>query len=155
MGDNVGQTKKRRRLTIALALAAAGLGAAPAMAAKTAKGPDAFECRFENGATWAFDKGAFRAEATSGRLAFAISGIDRKRQTARLETGKGSAALKIVRALDATHFLEVTVAGYLAITTIYDCETAGGARPAVHSRHLGIVGQPLIAQYRGLCRPRP
>jgi hypothetical protein len=56
-----------------------------------------------------------------------------------------------VQAVNATHFLEVVTEGYLNITTIYDKDEASGKYPAVHSRHLGILGQPVVTQYQGFC----
>jgi hypothetical protein len=61
----------------------------------------------------------------------------------------------VVQAVNATHFLEVATEGFLNITTIYDKdETKGGAYPAVHSRHFGIVGQPIVTQYQGFCEAK-
>jgi hypothetical protein len=56
--------------------------------------------------------------------------------------------------VNATHFLEVVTEGYLNITTVYDRDEATGKYPAVHSRHLGILGQPVIAQYQGFCEAK-
>ena len=38
--------------------------------------------------------------------------------------------------------------------TIYDKDETKGAYPAVHSRHFGIFGQPLVAQYQGYCEAK-
>ena len=64
----------------------------------------------------------------------------------------GTGTLRVVQAVSATHFLEVAGEGFLHITTIYDKDEAkGGAYPAVHSRHFGILGQPIVTQYQGFC----
>jgi hypothetical protein len=39
------------------------------------------------------------------------------------------------------------------MTTVYDKDPRrGGLHPAVHSRHLGLLGAPQIAQYQGFCK---
>jgi hypothetical protein len=43
--------------------------------------------------------------------------------------------------------------GFLNITTIYAKDEKRGVHPAVHSRHFGLFGEPLIAQYTGACKP--
>jgi len=59
-----------------------------------------------------------------------------------------------VQAVNAMHFLEVVTEGFLHITTIYDKDEARGAYPAVHSRHFGLLGQPIVTQFQGFARPR-
>ena len=66
-------------------------------------------------------------------------------------TAEGKGTLRIVRALGATHFLEVVAEGYLNMTTVYQKDEKHGVYPAVHSRHFGLFGEPLIAQYTGAC----
>ena len=75
-------------------------------------------------------------------------------QAARLLTGNagGAGTLRIVRAINANHYLEVVTEGFLNLTTIYDRDPATGTFPAVHSRHFGLLGQPVFAQYTGVCR---
>jgi hypothetical protein len=111
------------------------------------------ECSFALGGTWVYENGAFKTK-TPEPLNFTITDIDLDRQTARLITGDKSGVLKIVRALNANHFLEVVNEGFLNLTTIYDKDPATGLHPAVHSRHLGVVGQPVFAQYAGTCTGR-
>ena len=47
--------------------------------------------------------------------------------------------------------LEKTGPLAFGITTIYDKDESKGAYPAVHSRHFGILGQPIVTQYQGFC----
>ena len=68
--------------------------------------------------------------------------------------GRASSTLRAVRALNANHFLEVANEGFWNITTIYDRDPATGKYPAVHSRHFGLFGQPVFAQYAGTCVPK-
>ncbi len=69
-------------------------------------------------------------------------------------TGSGKGQLRVVRAVNANHFLEVVNEGFLNITTIYDFDPRRHAHPAVHSRHLGVLGEPVIGQYYGFCVPK-
>ena len=58
----------------------------------------------------------------------------------------------MVHAVNATHFLEVVTEGSLHITTVFDKDDAKGAYPAVHSRHFGLFGQPIVTQYQASAR---
>jgi hypothetical protein len=115
-----------------------------------AEEPKAFTCTFTNGITHAYDNGTFTAEKASP-LTFGIAAIDPKAQTAEILTRGGTGHLRLVQAVNAMHFLEVVTEGFLHVTTIYDKEEAKGAYPAVHSRHFGLFGQPLVTQYQGFC----
>jgi hypothetical protein len=115
--------------------------------------PKAFACSFTVGVTYAYEKGQFALENT-GPLAFGIAAIDLKAQTADLTTEHGTGSLRVVQAVNATHFLEVVTEGFLHITTIYDKDEVKGAYPAVHSRHFGILGQPIVTQYQGFCQAK-
>lgn len=112
--------------------------------------PKAFTCNFVNGVTHSYDNGAYTAEEASP-LAFGIAAIDARTQTAELKTRGGTGQLRIVQAVNAMHFLEVVTEGFLHVTTVYDKDEAKGAYPAVHSRHFGLFGQPLVTQYQGFC----
>ncbi|MEQ1716106.1 MAG: hypothetical protein ABL907_09005 [Hyphomicrobium sp.] len=116
--------------------------------------PLGLACRFEAGNTWSYDAGKFKSVPPSP-LTFEIAEINLEKQSAQLITDdKATGSLRIVRALNANHFLEVANEGFLNLTTIYDKDPATGTLPAVHSRHFGILGQPVFAQYAGFCTPK-
>jgi hypothetical protein len=121
-----------------------------ALAPAAAADPAGFVCTFQQGTAHAYEKGQFAAEKVAP-LSFGISAVNGAAQTAELRTERGTAALRLVQAVNATHFLEVVTEGYLNITTIYDKDEASGKYPAVHSRHLAILGQPVVTQYQGFC----
>jgi hypothetical protein len=131
---------------VALAWLALSASLSPSLADE----PKAFACTFAEGLTHSYDKGAFVAEKASP-LAFGLDAIDARAQTAELKTRGGTGHLRIVQAVNAMHFLEVVTEGFLHVTTVYDKDEAKGAYPAVHSRHFGLFGQPLVTQYRGFC----
>ncbi len=111
-----------------------------------------YACVFDMGNTWTYNDGSFKTKP-SAPLTFEIVDIDLKGQSAHLR-GKGdrkAGSVKIVRAINANHFLEVVNEGFLNLTTVYDVDPKTGKSPAVHSRHLGVIGQPVFAQYAGTC----
>lgn len=122
----------------------------PAFAADAATG---FACTFKAGSTLSYTNAKFR-RAVAKPLAFDIGSIDLAGQKAELVTTKGRGELKIVRALNANHYLEVVAEGFLNITTVYDFDVKAKAHPAVHSRHFGLFGEPVVAQYQGFCTPK-
>ena len=132
------------RLSIALVVALAAL---PARAAEEPKG---FQCNFTSGTAYVYENGVFASEK-GAPLAFGIAAINSQTQTADLKTERGTGTLKIVHAVNAMHFLEVVTEGWLHITTIFDKDDAKGTYPAVHSRHFGLLGQPIVTQYQGFC----
>ena len=117
--------------------------------------PHHLVCNFTSGTATTFEDGKFTSKSPNP-LSFQISKINLDNQTAALITKgrKAPGALKIVRAINANHFIEVVNEGYLNLTTIYDADPKSGEYPAVHSRHLGILGQPIFAQYTGFCSPK-
>lgn len=140
-----------------LALTAFAVGGGLTAAALNAEGVHSnLACKFENGTSTAVEGGVFKSQPAKP-LSFDIVDVDLEAQSARLTTGDGNGAgtLRIVRALNANHFLEVVNEGFLNLTTVYDIDAASGTYPAVHSRHLGILGQPIFAQYSGMCSALP
>jgi hypothetical protein len=114
--------------------------------------PPAIACKFTLGASWSYNAGAY-VNTPPEPLAFDVENIDVEAQSATLIIGGKPAAkpLRVIRALNANHYLEVAQEGFLNLTTIYDLDPATGTRPAIHSRHLGLLGQPIFAQYAGFC----
>lgn len=133
-------------------LAVVALGTAAGALAQD--GPQGYTCVFESGQTWTHEGGKFQS-APAATLKFDIEKIDLEKQSAKLVLeGKQTGELRIVRALNANSFLEVAQEGFLNLTTVYDKDATSGDYPAVHSRHLGLLGQPIFAQYPGTCTAR-
>lgn len=137
-----------------VAVVAGGLALAVAGGAHAAEGlPKRVTCTFASGTSLSYAAGAFQAK-TPAPLTFAIDDIDLEAQSARLDAGEDGTArgrLNVVRAINANHFLEAVTEGFLNLTTVYDKDAATGAYPAVHSRHFGLLGQPVVSQYTGSC----
>ena len=115
--------------------------------------PKAYACTFDLGAAYSFEAGKFKSEK-SGPISFEIGNVNAEIQSAELVAGGGTRPLRVVRAVNALHFLEVVGEGFLNMTTIYDRDDKTGAYPAVHSRHFGVLGQPVIGQYQGFCQTK-
>jgi hypothetical protein len=129
---------------------------ADASAARAADLPASLLCEFPSGTTSTYNAGAFSAKP-SAAVNFNIRKIDLEGQAAEIVvTGDDSPGrLAIARAVGANHFLEVVTEGYWNITTVYDLDEETKRYPAVHSRHFGLVGQPVVAQYAGSCQASP
>ncbi len=143
------------RIAFALCRGCVLMGSAWLAPATAQDEPRHFLCSFSAGTSWSYDGGSFKTQAPAS-LSFEITDIDLDGQSARLVTdGRDKpGALKIVRAINANHFLEVMNEGFLNLTTIYDKDAATGTYPAVHSRHFGLIGQPVFAQYAGTCQAK-
>ncbi len=116
--------------------------------------PRALSCTFESGSSISYAGGIYEGSPAKP-LTFDIGDVDLDGQRAVLQTGNGGKGeLRVVRAVNANHFLEVVNEGFLNITTVYDVDPQRKAHPAVHSRHLGLLGEPVIAQYYGFCAPK-
>lgn len=115
--------------------------------------PKALVCTFSNGTSVTYETGNFTSR-TASALSFSITKIDLEGQSAALTAGDGTqtVTVRIVRAVNANHFLEVVNEGFLNLTTVYDKDPKTGLFPAVHSRHLGVLGQPVFGQYTGTCK---
>ena len=134
-----------------LVVAVFGMSLSPAIAADEV--PARLACKFETGTSGSYDGGTFKSQPASA-LSFEISDINLETQSAKISVdGKVTGTLRVVRALNANHYLEDANEGFLNLTTVYDLDAAAKAYPAVHSRHFGLFGQPVFAQYTGLCSP--
>jgi len=138
-----------------LGLCVLAINALSAQAWADDQGPKHFLCDFSAGYAWSYDNGKFKSQPPKD-LSFEIGDINLDRQSATLILdGKSANTLKIVRALNANTYIEVVNEGFLNVTTIYDLDSATGKYPAVHSRHFGLFGQPIFAQYAGNCVAKP
>jgi hypothetical protein len=137
-------------MTVARSISLAIVAVLVSATATVAADPKAYVCTFPTGASNAFSNGAFKPEA-AGNVALEITDIAADQQTATLKSGGRIGGLRVVRAVNALHFLEAGGEGYLNITTVYERDGEGAAAPAVHSRHFGVLGQPVVSQYLGSC----
>jgi len=118
------------------------------------EGPKAYSCMFSEGAAFGLEQGVFKGGPTQASLVFDVTDIDMDAQTAKLRFGAREVPVKLVQAISAVHFIEVAGEGYLNLTTIYAVAGNEQSYPAVHSRHFGVLGQPVVSQYRGTCKAK-
>ena len=123
------------------------------LSAATAFAKNGYICDFPSGMVNTFENDVFQNKRAKA-LSFEIGDIDLAKQAASLVTPNGKGGLKIVRAIGANHFLEVITEGFLNITTIYGEPAGDGTFPAVHSRHIGLLGMPVVSQYLGTCKAK-
>ena len=124
-----------------------------ALPASAEEQPRAYACTFSAGTALTYDHGQF-ASRPAEPLSFEIADIALGPQTAKLVTPRGLGSLRAMQAMNAVHFIEVVTEGFLNLTTIYDRDETKGLYPAVHSRHFGLFGQPLVSQYEGFCKAK-
>lgn len=143
----------QHRFLIASAFAAMLLAMTEPSPAHAQGAQTGYACAFPRGTSQAYAKGRYRPRPAKP-ITMEIAAIDLPAQRAELITPDGKGVLRIVLAVGANHFLEVVTEGYLNITTIYAKDEKQGTYPAVHSRHFGLFGEPLIAQYTGACQAK-
>jgi hypothetical protein len=157
MATDLGKGWLAMRLDAGKLLGGAGLALLLSGAAARAEDPTGFTCTFRAGTTLTYNKAKSSFRKVGAKpLTFEVGAIDMVGQKAELTTSgsKGKGPLRIVRALNANHFLEVVGEGFLNITTVFDRDPKLGAHPAVHSRHFGLFGEPVVAQYHGNCKAK-
>lgn len=130
------------------------IGLSHAALAQEATLPKALKCAFETGNVYELKDGRFAPKA-AGAYSFEIVDIDLSTGIAMLKGKEAPSPLKIVRAIGAHHFIEVSSEGYLNLTTVYDPDPSSGRYWAAHSRHFGVLGEPLISQFAGTCAAAP
>ncbi len=100
---------------------------------------------------------ALSSRSLRSRFPFTIEDIDLDKQTAVLKAKSGAdrpGKLTVVRAINANHFIEAVNEGFLKHHRPFTTRIRPpGLYPAVHSRHFGILGQPVFGQYTGACHP--
>ena len=141
----------RAAAIFALAVAIGWAGRVPAQDATLPKG---LNCAFETGNVYEMKEGKFTPKP-AGAYGFEIVDIDLTTGIAMLKGKDAPSPLKIVRAIGAHHFIEVSSEGFLNLTTVYDPQQGSDRYPAAHSRHFGVLGEPLISQFAGSCAAKP
>jgi hypothetical protein len=121
--------------------------------ATAADEPTGYVCTFKIGQTHSWEKRRFKREAASP-VTLDLAEIAPAQQTAVLVSGDRRTPVRVIRAVSALHVLEVVGEGFLNVTTIYDREAGTTTYPAVHARHFGVLGQPIVSNYRGACRAK-
>lgn len=94
------------------------------------------ECRFTALATGTWNDGTPTASVTATELTASFFDINVDEGTAEADSRFGGASLIIVRySTGYLHFMQMSDAGPLHLTTVLARETSGGRLMAVHTRH--------------------
>lgn len=130
----------KARSVIAAAAAAAAL--APVAAPCQPNGPEQrlasaarVECSFTALATGSWEDGTAGAAAGAAELEAAFFDINVGEGTAEADGPFGATFIVVRYARGYLHFLQMSDAGPLHLTTVLAQETAGGRMKAVHTRH--------------------
>lgn len=133
-------------VTNRLLVLAAGLGTAALMYSELASAQAALqrrlaaatriECQFTTLATGTWNEGKPSASVSETELTATFFDINVDEGTAEADSRFGGASLIIVRySTGYLHFMQMSNAGPLHVTTVLARETAGGRLLAVHTRH--------------------
>lgn len=153
-----------------LVLAAASLlvlARPPAIEAQTAQkmalekkllGAKVLKCTFSTVSTGDWEGAKTKATVAPSKLEIAFSSIDVDEGTAEADGGYGNAFIAVKYAQGYLHFLQISDAGPLYVTTVLATETTPGHFKAIHTRHEfvptkmeGFTSRPET--YVGECTP--
>lgn len=115
--------------------------------------PKAFVCVFAGAQFSTFDA-EWNVKANSDRLELTFAAIDAKNSRAQLIGNQGAETVLVSVGDHTINFLEITASGNQNLTTVFFKRAKSGLFPAVHSRHIAILGEPTVSHYRGYCSPR-
>jgi hypothetical protein len=116
--------------------------------------PAVFVCFFNSGVFSAPENGQLVSAKAHDTMALTYASIDPERGTAQMVANAGAADVAFIEGRDAIHFLEITGAGYLTVTTVYTSVDREGGFYASHMRHVGTGSEPMISHYLGTCDAR-
>jgi len=111
-----------------------------------AETPKALKCQFPKGVT--YDGGKLEEDAQKD-FSLIFDSIDLTKGTARLIGNIGASDVVVIANASTLNFIEVTPVGYLNVTTLFHLPEM----PAVHSRHVVIIDEPMPSQRYGTCKP--
>ena len=108
----------------------------------------AYVCDFPQGYSWEPDGEKIKGKPTSETLNFTLT-VDSP-NTGKMIGSVGASKVSVLDTAEGTSFLEQTLSGNIAITTVFKSNEQS-KRKAVHSRHMSFLETPLISQYVGNC----
>jgi hypothetical protein len=119
--------------------------------------PRAFVCEFTSRHSGTL-KPAYVQERGQGAghgLSITFASVDLTKGTAQMVGNAGAAPVTVLANEGRMHFVEVTDAGNLSVTSVFVLSRSGEQLPAVHSRHMALLGaSAVVSQYTGTCTPR-
>ena len=116
--------------------------------------PAAFVCEFATGFSSAPEGARFVTSDTHDTMSMTYASIDQEGGTAQMIGNVGASDVTLVVGPHAVHFVEVTLAGNLTLTTVNTAADPEGRLFASHSRHIGTSSGLLVSQYLGFCEAK-
>ena len=135
-----------RRWLVGAAFACASVASAVAQ-------PKAIVCEFTSRHSANFDP-RYQPNKTGERLALTFASIDVAARSAQLIGNAGAATVTLFASEGKLNFVEVTDGGNITMTSVFALVPSGDPMPAVHSRHMMMLGMALVSQFTGSCAPR-
>jgi hypothetical protein len=121
-------------------------------------GAKTLKCKFSTMATGDWEGDKTKATVAASKLEIAFSSIDVDEGTAEADGGYGNLFITVKYAQGYLHFVQISDAGPLYVTTVLAIETTPGHFKAMHTRHEftptrmeGFTSRPEI--YVGECTP--
>jgi len=121
-------------------------------------GAKVLKCTFSTLATGDWDWDKTKSTVSTSKLEIAFMSIDIDEGTAEADGGYGNAFIAVKYAQGYLHFLQISDAGPLYVTTVLATETTPGHFKAMHTRHEfsptkvpGFTSRPET--YIGECTP--
>ena len=168
--QRVANSRAMRRITLLL-LAAASLlvlvrtppadaqtAAQKAALQKKLLSAKVLKCKFSTVSTGDWEGDKTKAAVAPSKLEIAFSSIDVDEGTAEADGGYGNAFIVVKYAQGYLHFVQISDAGPLYVTTVLAVETTPGHFKAMHTRHEftptrmeGFTSRPEL--YVGECTP--
>lgn len=108
-----------------------------------------YNCTFQQGYGWENDANKFNGKSTPDTLKFTLKANG---NTGTITANAGESDVSVIDTSASTTFLEETAVGNLSVTTIFKTENARSPIIAAHSRHMSLLGNPIISQYVGTCK---
>jgi hypothetical protein len=113
-----------------------------------------FRCNFSDGfvSNWESGKTTSKRDGRMSELIF--DQVDLKKGSGRMIGNSGSENVQVLTGdTNSIHIVERTPSGNMNITTIFTpSQKNPNEFPVVHSRHINLMGGPLVSQFVGLCK---
>ena len=112
-----------------------------------------FRCNFSDGFVTNWDSGKPSSKRDGRMSELVFDQLDVKKGTGRMIGNSGSENVQVLSGDGSNHIIERTPSGNMNITTIFSSTQKNpNEYPVVHSRHINLIGGPLVSQYVGLCK---
>jgi hypothetical protein len=111
-----------------------------------------FRCNFSDGISTNWDSGKPSLTKDARMAEMVFDQLDTQKGSGRLIGNAGVENIQTLSGDKSIHIIEITPTRNMNITTIFaPVKKNPNLHPAVHSRHINLMGEPLTSQFVGLC----